>query len=795
MTTKAQQIALDNALVASENQQVIGKCNMKIKPGMKPKEPTYQVVLVALALTTCYLAFLITAQVPIPGQEFNEIPSEEETLSFIRELGLSREIKYITDVILDHLHQPWRTFASIINKYLSGKVSGAEPPKPKRIQKKSNSTILYEETSSKKKPAKAKKDMTSTKKPTSKPKSTKKKAPVKADRGKRVPDEQQGKISNIDEGTGNSREEDDDDEDTEDDDDNDGNDDGDDNDDDDDDDNDGNDDDDSDHERNESDRDENHNLNQSNDEHEEEEYVDEFTDKEDDANNANEQNEEELDDSEELYKDVNVNKRKEDVEMTDADQSGAFQHNVSQESGFEQEEEDAHVALIAVHDTQKTEGLMQSSYVSSDFTEKLLNFENVSPADIEIASLMDTTIRHEKPSGQTSSLYTVPVIVIPKITSNFTKTIPPPPPSFNPLLQQATPTLTPTASEVTTLFLALLDFASVFRFNNRVTNLERDLSEMKQVDQYAQAISLIPAIIDTYIDNKQREAIQQAIKSHTAECREEALVDRKEYIDLIDTLRNVTESLEVVVLAKSSSQPKSTYEAAASLFEFELTKILMDKMEEHKSYLRVETTKTKIKTPLLDPTEGQKEGIRSAGKSAHTEELSHIVDDSGVQQTQEFDMGNNDEQPYYKAVSKSDCNLARAEKPHTSFDELINTPIDFSAFVMNRLNIANLTQEFLVGPTFNLLKGTYWHNPEGKQYPFDLRKPLPLIPNHQGRHVILFDYFINNDLEYLKGSRKGSLKWVLQTKTKAATGLQATGLRRKMSTLENESSQLPALRL
>ncbi|GJR97299.1 hypothetical protein Tco_0939891 [Tanacetum coccineum] len=36
---------------------------MRINPGMKPKEPTYQVVLDALALTTCYPAFLITAEV------------------------------------------------------------------------------------------------------------------------------------------------------------------------------------------------------------------------------------------------------------------------------------------------------------------------------------------------------------------------------------------------------------------------------------------------------------------------------------------------------------------------------------------------------------------------------------------------------------------------------------------------------------------------------------------------------------------------------------------------------------
>ncbi|GKB28603.1 hypothetical protein Tco_0868004 [Tanacetum coccineum] len=61
MTSTAQQIALDNALVALENRSGIGKCNMRINPGMKPKEPTYQVVLDALALTTCYPAFLITA--------------------------------------------------------------------------------------------------------------------------------------------------------------------------------------------------------------------------------------------------------------------------------------------------------------------------------------------------------------------------------------------------------------------------------------------------------------------------------------------------------------------------------------------------------------------------------------------------------------------------------------------------------------------------------------------------------------------------------------------------------------
>ncbi|GJX05799.1 hypothetical protein Tco_0193731 [Tanacetum coccineum] len=48
--------------------------------------------------------------------------------------------------------------------------------------------------------------------------------------------------------------------------------------------------------------------------------------------------------------------------------------------------------------------------------------------------------------------------------------------------------------------------------------------------------------------------------------------------------KNVAKSLEPAVLKRSSSQPQSTYEAAATLSEFKLTKMLIDKMEKNKSY-------------------------------------------------------------------------------------------------------------------------------------------------------------------------------------------------------------------
>ncbi|GJS93772.1 hypothetical protein Tco_0800740 [Tanacetum coccineum] len=322
----------------------------------------------------------------------------------------------------------------------------------------------------------------------------------------------------------------------------------------------------------------------------------------------------------ELYDEVNVNLGNEDSDMTNAD--------------------------------QKDDELVQSSFVSFDFTSKLLNLENSSPANNEIASLLDTIARH------TTS--------VPEITSSFTITIPPPPPFFNPLLQQATPTPTPTTSEATTSFTSLLDFSFVFKFNERVANLEKI-----SVSDFATPV--------------------------------------KE--------KNVTESLEAAVLAKASSQPKSTYEAAASLSEFELTKILLEKMEESKSHLRADYKK-KLYDALVesyntdkylfntygevftlnrsrddsdkdqDPFAGSERGTKRrksskeaesskdsrskekkssrtskdasqsqhkySSKYAYAEEPSHTVDDTGVQQDQEFDTGNNDEQPTDKEVSKED---------------------------------------------------------------------------------------------------------------------------------------------
>ncbi|GKF59297.1 hypothetical protein Tco_0176083, partial [Tanacetum coccineum] len=76
----------------------------------------------------------------------------------------------------------------------------------------------------------------------------------------------------------------------------------------------------------------------------------------------------------------------------------------------------------------------------------------------------------------------------------------------------------------------------------------------------------------------------------------------------------VSTSLENVVLAKSSSQPQSTYEAAASLIEFELKKIMLDKLEKSKLYQAVKDHKN-LYDALIKSYQLDKDLFDSYGKA------------------------------------------------------------------------------------------------------------------------------------------------------------------------------------
>ncbi|GKB24396.1 hypothetical protein Tco_0863797 [Tanacetum coccineum] len=136
----ADQIALDDALVAPTDRLKIGKCNLRLSSDVTSKEATLQVAYDVLKLTPFYKAFQVSADVPeiymqefwatayvhnrsvrfkmnnkkhilnldqfrdilqicpkVGNKKFEEPPLEKEILAFLASLGHSGEIRKITD--------------------------------------------------------------------------------------------------------------------------------------------------------------------------------------------------------------------------------------------------------------------------------------------------------------------------------------------------------------------------------------------------------------------------------------------------------------------------------------------------------------------------------------------------------------------------------------------------------------------------------------------------------------------------------------------------------------------------
>ncbi|GJY71887.1 hypothetical protein Tco_0475590 [Tanacetum coccineum] len=458
-----QQVALDNSLVAPEKR-------LKIERSLK--------------LSPCYPAFVITSDVPeiymhqfwttikkirnsdaynfklekkkfqvdtevfreilqicprILNQDFVAPPLEEEFVTFIQELVKKKARKY-------------KKVASPLRKL--SPVKEAEPiKKGKRVKRLAKKSITAPTAGV------AIRDTPGVS-------VSKKKAPAKADKSdgtdfeSRVPDEQQCKTSGTDEGTGTklgvpdiptydfkSENESwgDSDEDNDDDSDDDikGNDDK----------ADSDDDVNSDADNNErtdlDDDDENPSFTLK--EYDEEEHEEEYKSDDDYENMFKKEDDD-------LYKDVNVRslgaeherETTGDEEMTNADQ------NFSREKSYDSK---------------------QSSSVSSDFASKFLILENVSPAVDEVASMMKS--RQEESSTQAPSLFTVPETVIPETATTHAITVPPTISMISPLPQLMTLTPAPITASTTTSIPALPDFSSLFGFDQRVSTLETEMSQLK----------------------------------------------------------------------------------------------------------------------------------------------------------------------------------------------------------------------------------------------------------------------------------------------------------------------------
>nr|GEX21472.1 putative ribonuclease H-like domain-containing protein [Tanacetum cinerariifolium] len=264
-------------------------------------------------------------------------------------------------------------------------------------------------------------------------------------------------------------------------------------------------------------------------------------------NVGKEEGQDEEDEEDELYRDVNINLGR-GIQMGDVHMTQEFK--------------DSHVTLTPVN----PDGQQQSSSTTSQ---------------------MDV---------QTPTSVAPLLVSAPTLTHSIIATIT--------ITQQAP---TPLATALGTLLQDLPNFGSLFGFDHRLKTLEANFSEFMQTNQFAGAVSSIPGIVQRNMDQRMNEAVKVAVQIQSDRLRDEAQAENDEFLKTIDENmqkiikeqvkeqvkvqvskilpkieQTVNEQLEAEVLTRSSNSSKTSYVVAADLSEMELKKILIEKIEGNK---------------------------------------------------------------------------------------------------------------------------------------------------------------------------------------------------------------------
>ncbi|GJT33690.1 hypothetical protein Tco_0924109 [Tanacetum coccineum] len=269
-------------------------------------------------------------------------------------------------------------------------------------------------------------------------------------------------------------------------------------------------------------------------------------------------------------------------------------------------------------------------------------------------------------------------------------------------------------------------FDSLFKFEDRVKALEDNFLEFKQTNLFAEVVSSIPSIVDTYLANKMNEAIKAAIQLQSDRLRKEAQADNEDFINKIDENmkkiikeqvkvqvkeqvskilpkieKSVNEQLEAEVLIRSSNEAKTSHIVAANLSELELKKILIDKMEKNKS-IDISVQQNTLYKALVDAYESDKDILASYGD---TRRRARKEPESTSAPKEKTSKSTGKSKEGSKSHEKSTGKSAQAEEPiHADEDFLVE--------------LEYFLEEVCKATTDQL----DWNNPEGQQYPHDLLK-------------------------------------------------------------------------
>ncbi|GJS88907.1 hypothetical protein Tco_0771543 [Tanacetum coccineum] len=146
---ETQVAARDEKWVPFTERVKISSTNIRPETTVPQKEETFQVVIDLVKNSSCFKAITISADVPeifmqqfwtildicprVEGVNFTDVPDDDTTLAFLIKLGYKGPLYKPTNMFMDHMHQPWRTLAAIINKCLSYKTTSNDKLRKSRI--------------------------------------------------------------------------------------------------------------------------------------------------------------------------------------------------------------------------------------------------------------------------------------------------------------------------------------------------------------------------------------------------------------------------------------------------------------------------------------------------------------------------------------------------------------------------------------------------------------------------------------------------------------------------------------
>ncbi|GJY29569.1 hypothetical protein Tco_0405336 [Tanacetum coccineum] len=211
-------------------------------------------------------------------------------------------------------------------------------------------------------------------------------------------------------------------------------------------------------------------------------------------------------DSEDDNDDDNDDDSKGDDDKADSDDDGSSDADDNERTDSDDDDENPSFTLKDYDEEKHDEEYESDDDYENVFEDEDDNFYK----DVDVISL---EVEHEKErkgdeemtdadqNNQAPSLFTVHGTSISETATAHAITVPPIISMITPLPHLTTPSPAPTTVPTTTLIPALLDFSSLFGFDQRVSTLEMELSQLKQADHSAQLLESVKSQLPTMVDD------------------------------------------------------------------------------------------------------------------------------------------------------------------------------------------------------------------------------------------------------------------------------------------------------